>query len=121
MNKYRFFCTANKQQDDIWEYSCNKWGEDQASRYIIELHEYIKLLSNKSKPWYSLPKELINPMNINKEVYFGKYKSHYIYFHELLNGDIGIISILHNSMDIPIRLKNDLTDIQKKKELNFDK
>jgi plasmid stabilization system protein ParE len=40
-------------------------------------------------------------------VFFFRYKHHHVFFRELDDGVLGVISILHESMNIPSRLKED--------------
>ena len=42
-----------------------------------------------------------------KGVFFIRHEHHYIFFRELSDHCIGVISIIHESMDIPARLKDD--------------
>lgn len=41
-------------------------------------------------------------------LYFVRYERHYVFFRELSDDGIGVISILHESMDLPRRLREDL-------------
>ena len=40
-------------------------------------------------------------------IWFIRHAHHYLFFRELAEGQIGILSILHESMDLPARLKED--------------
>lgn len=40
-------------------------------------------------------------------IFFVKHAHHFIFFKELPLGEIGVISVLHESMDIPSRLRDD--------------
>ncbi|MCJ8270070.1 MAG: hypothetical protein MJK04_11795 [Psychrosphaera sp.] len=63
-------------------------------------------LANKEKRWRKLPKTL---SNIKNDTYFSRHERHYVFFRELSNHDTGIVSILHQAMDMPARLRNDLS------------
>jgi toxin ParE1/3/4 len=110
--KYRFYPSADAAQDSIWIYTCDKWGEVQAEKYIKELHTHIAKLADKNKPWKQLPQNLVVPSDLKIKVYFSQYKNHYIFFRELSDGILGIMSILHEKMDLPVRLSQDLEKIQ---------
>ena len=112
MAKYRFFHTADKRQDEIWDYTLENWGEKQAEKYIIELHEHLAKLSSNKLLWRTLPGNLAVPDDLDIHVYFSHYRHHYIFFRELSDGHIGIMTILHNSMDIPVKLNQDLLLIE---------
>jgi len=108
VSSYQFFATADKAQDDIWRYTYKTWGEKQAEKYIKGLHYHLQLLSEKKKLWRSLPSNLAVPSDLNIEVYFSKYEYHYLFFRQLSVGKIGIMAILHESSDLPVRLCDDL-------------
>lgn len=38
-------------------------------------------------------------------VFFFRYKRHYVLFRELSQGSLGVITILHGTMDLPSRLR----------------
>ena len=108
MVKYLFYSTADEAQDNIWSYTCGKWGEKQAEKYITNLHKHLQSLADKDKIWRSLP----DSINLNKQIYFSRYEHHYIFFKQFKNGNIGILSILHKKSDIPVHLANDLEKIE---------
>jgi len=109
---YLFFPPADKAQDSIWNYTCEEWGKEQAKRYITELHKHLQKLSEKKKLWRILPDSLIVPPDLDLQAYFSKYEHHYIFFRKLSGDKIGVISILHESADIPVRLRRDLNKIE---------
>jgi plasmid stabilization system protein ParE len=40
-------------------------------------------------------------------VYFFRHRHHYVFFRELSKKRLGVISVLHEKMDIPARLRED--------------
>lgn len=116
MASYRFFPPADEAQDDIWQYTYDEWGEAQADKYIIGLHEHLQALADKKKQWRTLPNSLIVPPDLDISAYFSHYEHHYIFFRELSGGVIGVLSILHENMDIPVRLFRDLEKIENQEE-----
>ncbi|MDX2506350.1 MAG: type II toxin-antitoxin system RelE/ParE family toxin [Gammaproteobacteria bacterium] len=112
MAKYRFFRTADNRQDEIWDYTLENWGEKQAEKYTTELHQHLAKLSENKLLWRSLPGNLAVPDDLEIPVYFSHFKHHYIFFRELSGRVIGIMTILHDSMDIPVRLGEDLLRIE---------
>ena len=116
MSGYRFFPAADRRQDEIWEFKCKQWGENQAKKYIGGLHAHLRRLANKEIPWRPLPSRLLVPLDIDISIFFSRYEKHYIFFRELSSKDIGVISILHGAMQIPVRLNEDLEKILQKEE-----
>ena len=111
VSTYLFFPPADKSQDDIWRYSCGAWGEKQAEKYIIGLHHHLQLLSEKKEIWRALPANLVVPQDLDLKVYFSQYEHHYLFFRELSIGAIGVMTILHEKSDMPVRLCEDLRKI----------
>jgi plasmid stabilization system protein ParE len=100
--KYRFYTAADRRQDEIWDYTVEKWGEEQAIRYIKGLHEAIAQAAAGQIVWRK-------PMHPKLSgIYFFRYENHYVFFRELPNNVIGVISILHENMDLPSRLEDDV-------------
>ena len=109
--KYRFFPAADMAQDKIWEYTSNKWGEAQAEKYIKGLHRHVAQLAQKQKLWRPLPTKFVIPLDLETEAYFSVYEKLIIFFRELSGGVLGVMSILHEKMDLPVRLVSDLKKI----------
>lgn len=99
--KYLFYSAADRRQDEIWDYTVDEWGEEQAVRYLEGLHDTIAQAAEGKIAW----RKLMHPKVSG--VYFIRYEHHYIFFRELPGNVIGVISILHENMDLPSRLEDD--------------
>ena len=110
---YKFYETANRQQDQIWDYTFAQWGQAQAEKYIRGLHDHLQHLAGKKLPWHALPQALTTPPEIDIPVYFRRYQKHILFFRELSDG-IGIMTILHQAMDVPVRLAEDLKKFEER-------
>ncbi|NRA88906.1 MAG: type II toxin-antitoxin system RelE/ParE family toxin [Rhizobiales bacterium] len=111
MAGYVFYSSSDSKLDEIWQYSEDTHGTRQAEKYMLGLHAYLQNLSENKKIWKKLPKNLTVSDDLDVQLYFNKYEYHFIYFREFPSGKIGIMSILHETMDIPVRLKEDLGKI----------
>ena len=118
MPEYLFFPPADEAQDKIWRYTVDRWGKDQAVKYITELHDHLYDLASQKKKWRILPDSLVVPPDLDISVYFSLYRHHYIFFRELEPHKIGILSILHEKMDIPLRLADDLKACSQTRTIN---
>lgn len=102
---YSFHPLADQKQDEIWFYTYERWGIDQADKYIDELHVALSAIASDVKHpniriWQSLP-----------NTYFIRVGKHYVFFKmaaEALPEVIQVLTILHQSMDIPRRVMEDL-------------
>jgi len=114
MAAYRFYPRADAAQDKIWRDTLEKWGEAQAIAYVTGLHAHLQCLCGDRNIWRRLPQRLAVPPDIKREAYCSRYEHHYVFFRELDNGDLGVMSILHERMDLPVRLKEDLVALSEK-------
>lgn len=94
--RYSLYKKARQQLIDIWLYTAEQWGEVQADKYVDGLYEIFKNMDNAS--WRKVED------NRFLGVYFLRYEKHFVFFRELSTGHIGIISILHERMNLPERL-----------------
>lgn len=92
---------ASHRLDDIYRYTRDRWGEAQADRYITGLFaafEDLKTHGVTSRPV---------PAAFGVEGYVFRYEKHLVYWRRLSNGDIGIVTILHERMHQIERFKDD--------------
>jgi len=83
---------ASLRLDDIFCYTRDRWGEAQAARYITGMFEAFDRIDTHgilSKPI---------PAAFGLEGCFFRYEKHFVYWRRLSNGDIGIVTILHERM-----------------------
>lgn len=93
--------SASYRLDEIYRYTRDRWGTRQANRYITGLFEAfdgIETRKTKSKPI---------PAAFGIEGYFFRYEQHFVYWRRLSNGDIGIVTVLHERMHQIDRFRED--------------
>lgn len=96
----KIFATAESRLIEIWNHTLEKRGEKQADAYIRELVGAIHSLSGNRHRWRRVPnKTLVG-------VWFVRHEHHDIFFREISDGGVGVITVLHESMDLPARLKD---------------
>lgn len=61
-----------------------------------------------------MPHKLTVPPELTREAFFSRYEHHYVFFRVLDDGNLGVMSILHERMDIPARLREDLVALETK-------
>jgi plasmid stabilization system protein ParE len=86
---------------EIWDYTARTWGEKQADACVRSLVAAVEQIQAERQRWRPLRDRAL-PGN-----YFTRHRHHYVFFRELSGGEIGVISILHENMDIPARLRED--------------
>lgn len=82
---------AQADLDEIWDYTADRWGLDQAETYIRQLWKEIQTVADRP----SLGREC-------SEVRPG-YRKHpsgsHVVFYRLADGEIDVVRILHERMD----------------------
>ena len=98
----RVQAAASHRLDEIYRYTRDRWGTEQADRYIIGLFEAFDRIESHgvvSKPV---------PAEFGVEGYYFRYERHFVYWRKLSNGDIGVVTILHERMHQIDRFSEDL-------------
>jgi plasmid stabilization system protein ParE len=103
--QYKIFPAARRRLIEIWHYTDKTWGEKQADKYIRGLYRAIEKAGSNKHLWRKVEHEEITG------IYFLRYGHHYVFFRELSKGVLGVVNVLHENMDIPSRLKDDLNSI----------
>ena len=92
--------SAARRMGEIWDYTVEKWGEEQADRYLRTMAACIQALPDNRSEWKSVRDRRL------PGVFCVRCGHHFLFFREIEN-QIAVISILHESMDIPRRLRDD--------------
>ena len=83
---------ASLRIDAIYRYTCDHWGDAQAERYITGLFAAFEQIDTHGVLSKAIPAEF------DAEGYFFRYEHHFVYWRHLSDGDIGIVTILHERM-----------------------
>lgn len=98
----RLQAAASHRLDEIYRYTRDRWGIERADRYIIGLFEAFGKIETHSVVSKPIPAEF------GVEGYYFRYERHFVYWRVLSNGDIGIVTILHERMHQIDRFSDDL-------------
>lgn len=101
MPRIRFQEAASHRLDEIYRYTRKHFGERQAERYIAGLFDALAGIDTHATPSRPIPAEF------GVEGYFLRYERHFVYWRRLSNGDIGIVTILHERMHQMDRYRED--------------
>ena len=88
--------------DEIYRYTRERWGKDQAQRYVEGLFETFSRIETHAVMSRPVPAEF------GVGGFMVRHERHVIYWRRLTNGDIGIVTILHQRMHQIDRLREDL-------------
>lgn len=89
---YRTSPLVDSQIDQIYEFTLDRWGEEQADRYIRGLYAFFDDISAKRVIWRAIPAEF------DVKGFVGKCEKHFVYWRPLSADDVGIVSVLHERM-----------------------
>jgi toxin ParE1/3/4 len=92
---------ASLRLDEIYRYTREQWGADQADRYITDLFTAFDRIDGRGVASRSIPAEF------GVEGFYFRHAHHIVYWRRLRNGDIGIVTILHERMHQMDRFRED--------------
>ena len=93
--------TAAHRLDEIFRYTRDQWGAEQAERYITGMFEAFERIADHGVASRPVPAEF------GVEGFFFRYERHFVYWWKLKNGDIGIVTVLHARMHQIDRFRED--------------
>ncbi len=102
MSGFRVQRVAGHRLDEMFAYTREQWGDDQAEKYIKGIFNRFDAITKRAFPWTPIPAEF----GVNGFVC--KYENHFIYWKLLADGTIGIVTILHERMHQMDRFRTDL-------------
>lgn len=101
MAAFRIQEAASHRLDEIYRYTRERWGTAQADRYLTGLFDAFHKI--EAHGVISRPV----PAAFGVDGYFFRYERHVVYWRRLSNGDIGIVTILHERMHQIDRFRED--------------
>ncbi|GJE55039.1 MULTISPECIES: type II toxin-antitoxin system RelE/ParE family toxin [Methylobacterium] len=84
---------ARADLDGIWDYTAEHWNADQADRYIRQLAEAFGNIADGS-----IPGRAAN--DIRKGYFKVPVGSHVVFYRHAAAGDVVVIRVLHQRMDV---------------------
>lgn len=102
MSGFHLEPAADLRLDEIFTYTYERWGSEQAGKYIRELFDRFAAIDRHEIPWRQIPADF------GIEGYYYRHDRHFIYWRERADGHVAIVSILHERMYQRLRLAFDL-------------
>ena len=99
MDKYHLTKKAVQDLDTIWAYTLNTWSEQKADEYYSSLVETFAAIAKR--PCH-LDKEYVE---IHPGLYRRSCHKHLVFYRLVENGNVEIVRILHEKMDIASKFK----------------
>ena len=92
---------ASHRLDEIYRYTRKRWDKKQADRYINGLFAAFAKIESRGVVSKPVPAEFA------VVGFFFRHEHHIVYWRRLSNGDIGIVTILHERMHQIGRFRED--------------
>lgn len=102
--RHKIYPAARRRLIEIWRYTDEAWGEAQADAYVRGIHAAIEAAAGKPTSWRPVEHPQL------RDIFFVRRGKHFIFFRQLRDGALGVVSILHERMKLPDRLTDDLND-----------
>lgn len=83
---------ASHRLDEIYRFTRDRFGADQAERYITGLFAAFEQIDNHKVLSRPIPAEF------GVEGFVFRHERHFVYWRRLANGDVGIVTVLHERM-----------------------
>ncbi len=101
MGSVRILEAASYRLDEIYRNTRDRWSLEQADRYITGMFAAFDKIESHGVISRPVPAEF------DVEGFFFRYERHFVYWRRLSNGDIGIVTILHERMHQIDRFRED--------------
>jgi toxin ParE1/3/4 len=88
---------ARADVEEIWSYTARRWSEEQAARYIGEIKAACKDLADGVRQG--------RPIDVADGYLKLPVRSHFVIYRLTQDGDLDVVRILHQRMDVPERLQ----------------
>lgn len=93
---------ASLRLDEIYRYTRDRWGAEQADRYITDLFAAFARIEDHGVASRPIPAEF------GVEGFYFRLGHHFVYWRRLSDGDVGIVTILHERMHQTDHFRDDL-------------
>ena len=97
MSQYVLSPAAQADIDGIWDYTADQWSIEQADQYVRLIVNACASISSDGREGRPIPE-------VRKGYFKLSVRSHFVIF-RLVAGEVDIVRILHQRMDIPGRLE----------------
>ncbi len=99
---FKVLKSAGFRIDDIYVWTAQNFGIEQANSYIRELFDSFEKIERGES--FSKP----IPADFGIQGYYYRFKRHFVYWKYLESGEIGIVTVLHEKMMQISRFQEDV-------------
>ncbi len=96
--RYWLSPAAEQSLDDIFDYTYDRWGEDQARRYVGALFDLFEAIAKGQEKGRLIQAEY------GVSGFYARCGKHFVYWKQTADGRVAIAEILHEKMNAGDRL-----------------
>jgi len=104
VTKFLVRSAASARLEEIYRYTSHQFGAAQADKYLDGAFNLFEDIAERRVAWRRIPGEF------GVEGYFTRYQSHFVFWKLRPDGQIAIVAILHQRMDLGRRLREDTSE-----------
>jgi len=104
VKKYLIQPAASARLEDIYRYTLQHFGSRQADTYVDGAFALFEDIAERRIAWRRIPLE------VGVDGYLARYQSHYVFWKLRSDGQVAIVAILHQRMDLARRLQEDASE-----------
>lgn len=104
MAGFRVQDRAGRRLDEIYVYTRDAWGDEQAAHYIRGFFAQFEAIASRKIVWRAIPADF------GVDGFYCRHDHHYIYWRLLSDGAVGIVTVLHERMHQMDRFREDLPE-----------
>jgi toxin ParE1/3/4 len=104
LKRYFVQPNASARLEDIYRFTLQRFGPAQADRYLDGAFALFEDIAARRIIWRRIPREF------GVDGFFTRYRSHFVFWKLRSDGQIAIVAILHQRMDMARRLQEDASE-----------
>jgi toxin ParE1/3/4 len=107
VKRYLIQPAASARLEDIYRYTVTQFGRIHADDYLEGAFALFDDIAERRITWRRIPSEF------GVEGYMARYRSHFVFWRMRADGQVAILAILHQRMDVGRRLQEDVPKLGK--------
>ncbi len=104
MKKYFIQPAASARLEEIYRHTFQQFGSIQADRYLDGAFALFEDIAQRRITWRRIPAEF------GVDGYFARYQNHFVFWKLRSDGQVAIVAVLHQRMDLARRLREDASE-----------
>jgi toxin ParE1/3/4 len=95
---------ASARLEEIYRHTVRQFSPAQADKYLDGVFALFEDIAQRRVTWRRIPSEF------GVDGFFARYQSHFVFWKLRADGQIAIVAILHQRMDLARRLREDVQE-----------